>query len=51
MPVEDGHLACVCVGAMAPGRLQSVTWFLVNWVVGQECRLPSSDFLEGKLTL
>lgn len=22
MPVEDGHLACVCVGAMAPGRLQ-----------------------------
>ena len=33
------------------GVYKSVTWFLVNWVVGQERRLPSSDFLEGKLTL
>lgn len=51
MPVEDGHLACVRVGAVAPGRLQSVMWFLVSWVEGQEHTLPSSDFLEGRLTL
>lgn len=45
MPVEDGHLVCVHVGAVAPGRLQSVMWFLVSWVEGQT-QTPSSDFLE-----
>lgn len=28
-----------------------VMWFLINWVEGQERRLPSGDFLEGRLTL